>query len=139
MAGGAGFVAGAVLVAGGLLSLAILTRSPAASQPAIHLAGCLLGLLPPLAAALAWPVLYFGAFMAGLLLIPLVLLACVAWAWVVSARVAGHLSALLGWERVGTVRGLVFTLEVLAILASWPAFTLLLYLCNAMGYKVGWS
>jgi hypothetical protein len=138
-AGAAGFVAGAVLAAAGLISLAAQSRSPAEGQTGTHLAGCLLGLLPPLAAALAWPVLYFGAFMAGLLLMPLVSLACVAWAWVVSRGVAGHLSALRGWSRVGLLRGLVFALQVLAIAASWPLFGLLLDLLESMGYKVGWS
>ena len=115
------------------------SRSLTESQTAIRLAGCLLGLLPPLAAALAWPVLYFGAFPAGILLMPLVMLACVAWAWEFSSSVAGHLSALLGWPRVGILRGSVFLLQVLGIVASWPLFVFLLHLLESLGYKVGWS
>jgi hypothetical protein len=139
LAGGAGFVAGAVLVAAGLLSLVVQSRSPTQSEAAIHVAGSLLMLLPPLAAALAWPVLYFGAFLAGILLIPLVLLACVVWAWGISSSVATNLSALLGWPRVGILHGLVLFLQVMGILASWPIFVFLLRVLESMGYKVGWS
>jgi hypothetical protein len=138
IAGAIGFLAAAVLVAAGLLSLAVQSRSPAASQAAVRIAGCLAAFLPPLAAALAWPVLYFGLFLTGMLFIPLVLVGCAVWAWVVSASVAGHLSALLGWPRRGVLHGLVFVLELIAILASWPLFGSLLDLLSSMGYKVGW-
>jgi hypothetical protein len=140
IAGAVGFLAGAILVAAGLLSLATQSRSQSTSHSAVRVIGCLVGLLPPLAAILAWPVVYFGAFIFGvLLLMPFVLLGCVAWAWVVSANVAYHLSALLGWPRVRILRGFVFVFQVAAILASWPLFGCLLQLFQSMGYKVGWS
>ncbi len=139
MAGGAGFIAGAVFVAAGLLSLVVQSRLLTERQTAIRIAGCLLGLLPPLTAVLAWPVLYFGAFIAGILLMPIVMLGCVVWAWGVSSGVADHLSALLGCSRVGALRGSVFFLQVVGILASWPLFVDLLHLLESMGYKVGWS
>jgi hypothetical protein len=91
------------------------------------------------AAALAWPVLYFGPFLPGLPLTLLVLIGCVAWAWPVSESVAGHLSALLGWPRRGVLHSLVFVLELIAILATWPLFGFLLKLLSSMGYKCGWS
>ena len=74
-----------MLVAAGLLSLAVQSRSPAISHVATHAAGCLMGLLPPAVAALGWPTLYFGAFTA-VVLMPLVLVACIGWAWVQSER-----------------------------------------------------
>ena len=139
IAGTVGFLAGAVLVAAGLLSLTVQCRSPLASQSAIQVAGCLVGFLPPLVAVLAWPVLYFGAFLTGLSLIPIVLLGCVVWAWLASKRVASNLSALCGWSHAGIVRGFVFFLQVVCILASWLPFAYLRNLLEAMGYKVGWS
>jgi hypothetical protein len=140
IAGTVGFLAGAVLVAAGLLSLTVQCRSPLASQSAIQVAGCLVGFLPPLVAVLAWPVLYFGAFLTGLSLIPIVLLGCVVWAWLASRSVASNLSALCGWSHAGMIlRGLVFFLQGVGILASWPLFAYLLRLLEAMGYKVGWS
>src|SRR5258707_465545 len=105
IAGAVGCLAGAVLYAAGHLSLAVPSRSPSASQSAVRVTSCLVGLLPPLVAVLAWPVLYFGAFVAGIFLMPIVLLCCVIWAWVASRSVAGHLSALCGWSRVGFLRG----------------------------------
>ncbi len=139
IAGAAGFLAGAVLIAAGLLSLTAQSQSPPTNQSVVRLAGCLTGLLPPFVAVLAWPVLHFSAFLMSCLLIPLALLGCAVWAWVVSRSVAGHLCALGGWSDVGTVRGFVFLLQVVAILASWPLFGYLLGLLEAMGYKVGWS
>jgi hypothetical protein len=139
IAGAVGFLAGAVLVAAGLLSLAVQSRSPAVGEAAVRIAGCLAAFLPPLAAALAWPILYFGLFLAAMPFIPLVLVGCAVWAWVVSASVAGHLSALFGWPRRGVLQGLVFALELIAILATWPLFGSLLDLLSSMGYKVGWS
>jgi hypothetical protein len=139
MAGAAGFVAGAVLVAAGLLSLAVQSCSLTEGPNAIRIASCLLGLLPPLAAALACPVLYFAAGLVGICFLPFVMLACIAWAWGVSDGVAGHLSALMGWPGVGILRGVVFLLQVLGILASWPLFGYMLEWLEALGYKVFWS
>lgn len=105
----------------------------------MRIAGCLPAFLPPLAAALAWPVLYFGTFLVGIAPIPFIMFACVAWAWVDSDGVAGHLFPLLGWPRVRILRGLVFCLQVLGIVASWPLFLILLRMVESMGYKLGWS
>jgi hypothetical protein len=139
IAGAVGFLAGAVLLAAGLLSLVVQSRSPSASQAAVRIAGCLAAFLPPLVAALAWPVLYFGLFLLGLPLTLLVLIGCAVWAWAMSESVASHLSALFGWSRKGVLQGLVFAFELIAILASWPLFVSLLAMLESMGYKVGWS
>ncbi len=131
-------IAGAILVAAGLLSLGVQSRFPATSQAATHAAGCLVAFLPPAVAILGWPVLYFGAFLA-VLLMPLVLIGCLGWAWVQSRGVAGHLSALLGWPWVRLLRATVFAAQSALILASWPLFGYSLRLLESMGYKVGWS
>jgi len=138
IAGAVGFISGTALVAAGLLSLAIQSRSPATSQAATHAAGCLTALLPPAVAALGWPTLYFGAGLA-VLLMPLVLVACIGWAWVQSRRVAGHLSELTDWRRVWLVRVVVFMAQALAIVATRPLFAYFLNMLESMGYKVGWS
>jgi hypothetical protein len=99
ISGAVGFLAGVVMVAAGVLSLAIQSRSPATSRAATHAVGCVVGFLPPAVAALGWPTLYYGAFLA-VLLMPLVLLGCILWAWVQSQNVAIHLSDLIGWRQV---------------------------------------
>jgi hypothetical protein len=139
IAGAVGFVAGAILVAAGLLSLTVQRRSPSTSQAAIRITACLVGILPPAVAILAWPVLYFGLFVAGLLLIPLVLVLCAVWAWGTSGTVAQNLCALLGWNEVRATRGFVFVIQMLATLASWPIFIWFYRTLESLGYKVGWS
>jgi len=136
IAGAVGFFAGVVLAAAGLLSLAVLSRSPATSRAAVHAAGSLVGFLPPVVAALGWPVLYFGAFLA-VLLMPLVLLGCIGWAWAQSPSVAGHVSALLGAPRVRLFRAAVFVTQALAVVATWPLFGYFLRMLESMGYKIG--
>ena len=139
IAGAAGFLAGTILVAAGLLALAVQGQSPTSSQSAVHVVGCFGALLPPLAAALAWPVLYFTAFLAGMMMMPFVMFACIIWALVASESVAAHFSALCGWSDKGFLRVVVFILQVLGILASWPLFGEFLGMLEAMGYKIGWS
>jgi hypothetical protein len=139
VAGGVGFIAGSVLLAAGLLSLAVHSRSPGVGDAASQVIRCLAGLAPPLVAAVSWPVFYFSLFIAGLPLILLVLLACVGWAWMLSGTVAVNLAALFNRRRSWIVRGIVFVLQTLAILASWPLFRCLLDLLESMGHRVGWS
>ena|SRR5438874_972827 len=138
IAGTVGFLAGAILVAAGLVSLAVQSRSPGTSQAATQAARCLVVFLPPGVAILGWPVLYFGAFLA-VYLMPLVLLGCLAWAWVQSREVAGCLSELVGLRRLRLLRAAVFVTQSALILASWPLFGYSLRLLESMGYKVGWS
>jgi hypothetical protein len=138
IAGAVGFLSGTILAVAGLLSLGVQSRSPTTSQAATHAAGCLVALLPPAVAILGWPALYFGAFLA-VLLMPLVLICCLLWAWVQSRGVAEHLSALLGWPRGFLLRVIVFAVQAALILASWPLFGYSLRLLESMGYKFGWS
>jgi hypothetical protein len=137
IAGAVGFLAGVILVAVGWLSLAVQSRSPVTSQAAIRAAGCLVGLLPPAVAALAWPTLFFGAGLA-VLLMPLVLLGCLLWAWLQSPGVAGHLTEFYGSRRVRLFRAVVFVAQALAIVATWPLFGYFLRVLESMGYKFGW-
>jgi hypothetical protein len=139
IAGAVGFLAGTILAGAGVLALAVQSRSPSSSLAAVRVTHCLVAFLPPAAAILAWPVLYFGAFLFGLVLMPIVLIVCISWAWVASKSVAAHLSALLGWSCVGVLRGLVFLAQLVAILGSVRVFGCLLDLLESMGYKVGWS
>jgi hypothetical protein len=146
VAGAAGFVAGSVLIAGGLLALAVVTRSRPGWQTAALAARCMLIFGPPTVAAASWPVLYFGLFLAGFFLIPVVLLACAVWAWPVSASVATDFSALMGWRDrhsgrpyAPRLRALLFAFELVAIAASLPLFRALLDLLESLGHKVGWS
>ncbi len=139
IAGAVGLIAGSILTAAGLLSLALLSRSPKVGETASHVTWCLVGFAPPLVAILSWPVLYFSLFLMALPLIVLALLCCIGWAWLASDGVAANLAVLLSWRRVRVLRFFLFTLQVVAILASWPLFVLLLDLLESMGYKVGWS
>ena len=138
IAGAVGFLAGVVLIAAGVISLAVQSRSPATSQAATHAAGCLVAFLPPTVAALGWPALYFGLFLA-VVLMPLVLVGCIVWAWVQSLDVAVHLSELFGSRRVRLFRVGVFVVQALAVLVTWPMFGCFLDQLTAMGYKIGWS
>lgn len=138
IAGGAGFMAGAVLVAAGVISLAVLSRSPATSEAAIHTAGCLVGLLPLTVAALSWPTLWFGTLL-GIILMPLILLGCIGWAWIQNRRVANHLSELFKLRRVRLLRVTLFVMQLLAIVATWPLFLYFLEILQSMGFKTGWS
>ncbi len=138
IAGAVGFVAGAVLVAAGVVSLGLQSRSPATSKTAVHTAGCLASLLPPTVAALGWPTLYFGLFLAMPLML-LVLVACIGWAWIQSRSVACHLSELLALRRVRLLRAVAFVVQSLAVLATGPLFGYFLNTLQSLGYKVGWS
>jgi hypothetical protein len=139
IAGAAGFVAGAILVAAGLLALAIQSQSDATARGAARAVYCLIAFVPPVVAILAWPMLYFGAFIAGVFFMPVVLVGCVVWAWVLSRGVAENVAALLGSTRTWVLRGLIFTGQLVVILASWPLFGWLLDLLSSMGLKIGWS
>jgi hypothetical protein len=139
IAGAIGFISGSVLVAAGLLSLAILSRSPSASHAAKHTAGALTGLLPPGVAALGWPTFFCGVGLLGIWMMPFVLVACMAWAWSQSRGVAGHLSELSGLQHVRLLRASVFVMQSIAIVATWPLFGYFLRTLESMGYKVGWS
>jgi len=139
IAGAVGFIVGGVLFAVGLLSLAMQSRSPRIAQTAADASMCLLALLPPLVALLTWPVIYFGLFIPGFVLIPAVVIACVAWSWNQSRTVAKHLSALFRSNDVALFRGILFTMQAVAVLASWPLFIEFLDLLASMGYKVGWG
>ena len=133
LAGGVGFVAGSILIAAGLLSLAIQSRSPAASKVAIRVLRCFYGLLPGVVAIVAWPMLYFGLFLLGILLMPLVLIACAIWAWWGSGSVAKNLCALLGWSWIRTVHCIVFSIQLIEIAASLPLFRIMLDTLESMG------
>lgn len=138
IAGAVGFLGGVILVATGLLSLAVQSRSSGASQAATNVAGCMVAALPPVVAILGWPALYFGAFLA-VIWMPFVMLGCIGWAWVQSRGVALHLSSVLGWRCARTLRAIVFAIQLIAILGSIPLFAYFLHLLESMGYKVGWS
>ncbi|OWK40849.1 hypothetical protein [Fimbriiglobus ruber] len=138
IAGAVGFLAGVILVAAGLLSLAVQSQSPSTSQAAIHAAGCLTGFLPPAFAALTWPTLYLISIFA-VLLMPLVLIACITWSWYQSRSVAGHLAALTGWRWVRLIRAAVFVAQSAAVLGTWPLFGYFLRMLESMGHKIGWS
>jgi hypothetical protein len=139
IAGAVGFMAGAILLAAGLLALACQSQSVATARTVNRAIHCLVAIIPPSVAMLAWPVLYFGAFLAGLIFMPLVLVGCVVWAGVLSRSVAENAAALLGSSRIWLLRGLVFSAQLVAILASWPLFGWLLRQLESMGCKVGWS
>jgi hypothetical protein len=139
IAGATGFLSGVVLVAVGLLSLSIQSRTAATSQTAVRIVRSMIGLLPPATAVLSWPILYFGAGLAMMMFIPVVLLGCVIWAGLISRTVANDLAALLGTTRVRVLWGMVFTAQLVVILVSWPLFDWFLGLIASMGYKVGWS
>jgi hypothetical protein len=145
-AGAAGFLAGTVFVAAGVVTLAVLSQSPVTRVAAAHAVGCLWGFLPPAVAILSWPALYFTVFLGACVVLPFVLVGCVIWAWRVSARVTWHLWWLLGpagpeppIQLLGGLRAVVLGFQVLGIVASWPLFGELLGWLTAMGYKVGWS
>lgn len=138
IAGAVGFVAGSIFVVAGVISLALQSRSPTTSQIAVHAAGCLVGFLPPTIAALGWPTLYFGLFLA-VLLMPLVLIGCIWWAWGQSHSVAEHLSQLIASRRIRLIRFIIFVVQSLAIVATWPLFGYFLRTLESMGYKIGWS
>src|SRR5262245_19594771 len=97
LAGTAGFVAGAVLLAAGLLSVAVLHSPSAQGDQVARALRFLVVFAPPVVAAVCWPVLYFTLFLGGLLLMPLVLIGCATWAWSVSGQVARDFSAASGW------------------------------------------
>ncbi|HEY7311244.1 MAG TPA: hypothetical protein VH643_17920 [Gemmataceae bacterium] len=139
IAGAVGFLAGAILIAAGLLSLAVLSRSSTTSKAATHAAGCLVTLIPPTVAILGWPGLYFAVSLAVIFIMPFVLIGCVGWAWVQSRSVSEHLAALLGWRRGRFLRAAVFAVQLVIIVESWPLFGSFLRLLESLGYKVGWS
>jgi hypothetical protein len=138
IAGAVGLLAGVVLVAVGILSLGVLSRSPATSRTATRVVGCLAAFLPSTVAALGWPILYFGAGMA-VVLMPFVLGGCIVWAWVLSRQVADHLSELAVWPKRRFVRAVVFAGQSLSVVATGPLFGYVLGLLESMGYKIGWS
>jgi hypothetical protein len=137
-AGAIGFVAGAVLIGGGLISLALQNRSPQASTMAKRALRCLYGLLPVVVAFLGWPILYFGTLIL-VIVMPVVMLVCAVWAWWGSRSVAANLAPSLGPTWVRVIHLLVFVTQVVAIAASLPVFVWLLRTLESMGYKVGWS
>src|SRR5687767_7587169 len=60
ISGAVGFLSGVILVAAGVVSLALQSRSPATSHAAANAAGCFVAFLPPIVVVLAWPTLHFG-------------------------------------------------------------------------------
>jgi hypothetical protein len=139
MAGAAGFVAGAILVAAGVLSLTIQSRSAATREAAERVVRCLAVFLPPASAALVWPVAYFWVDLWCVAIMPVVLLGCVIWAGLITQGVASNLAALLGTARVRVLWAVVFAVQVVAILASWDLFGWFLQMLLLNGYHVGWS
>jgi hypothetical protein len=138
LAGAAGFVAGAILVSGGLLSSSVQTRSPRAGEIAARVFRCLFGMAPCVVAILAWPVFYLFLW-SGMLAMPAILIACSVWAWWGSASVAENACALFGWSQVRTIHHVVFFVQLIAIAASLPLLRMMLDTLESMGYKVGWS
>jgi hypothetical protein len=138
IAGGVGFVAGAILAAAGLVSLSFQNRSHEASELATRGLRCLYGFSPSAVAIFSWPILYFG-FLPAILLMPGVLLGCAIWAWPASRSVAENLVASCGrtWVRLANVS--VVVIQLSAIAGSLLLFRLLLNTLESMGIKVGWS
>jgi hypothetical protein len=145
LAGAAGFVAGAILVAGGLISLSAqcLSLSPSGNELLTRMLRCLYAfLLPPALAIVAWPVFYFTFFVMGIILMPFMLVICAVLALWCSGVVAENVCAMLGWSAVRAIRAMyavAFVMQLLAIAASWPLFRLLLNQLELMGFKGGWS
>jgi hypothetical protein len=145
IAGAAGFVAGAVLLAGGIVGLALVHQEGAPCDPAASALNALWALLPPAVAAAGWPALYFTVGLGVLVLMPVVLGVCLVLAWPLSARAARGLGSLLGVSGEAEYGGsrslqlLLFAGQVVSIALSWPLFSELLNMMQAMGYKVGWS
>jgi hypothetical protein len=137
IAGGVGFVTGAILAAAGLVSLALQTRSPEASELAMRGLRCFYGFLPSAVAVLGWPILFFGFFPA-ILLMPGFLIGCAIWAWWGSRSVAENLIATHWQIWIRLAHAIVFVIQLSAIAASWPLFRLMLDTLKAMGFIVGW-
>jgi hypothetical protein len=114
------------------------------SEKGIYALTILYLFLPPLVAIVAWPALYFTLFLPGILVMPVVLLACVIWAWPVSVSVSKSIFALCGKKEPNrtnllSVRVLLFLFQLLVIIGSWPLFGLFLTCLESLGLKTGWG
>jgi hypothetical protein len=108
-------------------------------------------LLPTLVLAASWHALYFTLFLSGLMCMPFVTIGCAIWAWQVSTRLAAWRHHQRLWaslrgsrsapprEHPGRLAGVLFALQLVALLLTWPAFGFVLSLLTAMGFRVGWS
>jgi hypothetical protein len=141
--GVAGFVAGAVFIVGGLIALAVLSRSPATSETVTQALAALLVFVPPLVVMIAWPVLYFSFFI--LMIVPLLAVAvlAIAFAWPISRIAADNLTALASRQSDSRASLLLvislFVCQVAMIMATWPAWIMVVRTLAAMGLKMGWS
>jgi hypothetical protein len=147
MAGAAGFAAGSAFIAGGLIALAVLSRSPATNRKVFQALAAQLVFVPPFIMMLAWPILFFSFFIIGILLIPVVAVVCLTLAWPISRIAADNLASLVhapDEEDRPASRLLVFALflcQAIMILATAPAWGVVIETLEAMGISmgVGWS
>jgi hypothetical protein len=80
-----------------------------------------------------------GGFPEAVLLgFPAVLLAWGERAWETAGPLAGPLAARLGWSPA-MARGVVFTGQLMGIIGSAVAFSLVIGWAESRGLKVGWS
>jgi hypothetical protein len=114
------------------------------SEKRIYALAILYLFLPPLVAIVAWPALYFTLFLVGILVMPVVLLACVIWAWPVSVSVSKNILALSGKKEPNranllSLQVVLLLFQLLVIIASWPLFGLFLTYLESLGLKTGWG
>jgi hypothetical protein len=108
----------------GLLALGSRSQSPALRFMANHLKTAMAALAPAVVATLAWPILYrkSGGNGAGVALMIVALLICIAWAWVQTRWITSHLTELMGRKHERLWKSLVFAGQTVGVLASGPIF-----------------
>jgi hypothetical protein len=126
------WLAGIGVGAIGWLILIAPSRFPHINYP-IQALGCLRAFVPALIAYLSWPIIFLTGGIVVMLVMPLVILTCIIFAKHRSFEAVTHLMQLTGWQHPRRSRALLFTIQVLAILASWPAFGHFLQLLEWMG------
>ena len=117
-------LAGAAILAFGLLTVGAKSQSPALKLIANHLRMALAALAPAAVATVAWPILYLGTRRqgAGIALMLAALALCVAWAWIQTRWITRHLTELMGPRHERLWKTVTFAGQTLAVLASGPLF-----------------
>lgn len=113
--------------------------NPIAGHAAKHVLACCAAILPPAVALVGWNAVYFAAILMAPVVMPVVLISCIAWAWRQSRDVAEHLAAIArSSDDVSLLRAVVFAAQLVGIFGSWQLFAFSLDLLESLGYRVRW-
>lgn len=79
---------------------------------------------PAVVSMLAWPILYHNSRdnSAGIALMIVALLICIAWAWAQTRWITSHLTELMGKKHERLWKSVVFAGQTVGVLASGPIF-----------------